>query len=333
MPRRLCFLVLLAALLSPALCAQASAPRRLFQVEQDGKWGFIDSSGKLVIPFKFSKTESFAEGLAAVQYRGKWGYIDESGAFSIASQFSDAGKFNDGYAAVEVDGLWGFIDRSGRFTIAPQFDRILCFVDSPPAVTNDGWEYWQYLNETRTALSDVVTNVPWGFSEGLTPVELDGKEGYVDLHGHFVIPPQFEEANVFSESLAAAKIDDKWDGKWGVIDRSGQWVIRPQFDWVTGFSEGLAVAQVGHKNGIIRKDGSWVLKPSYPFLHSMSESRAAFSGGASGKWGYLDETGKVVIEPQFDKAGDFESGLAQVEVQGRFGYIDRDGQYVWNPSK
>ena len=63
----------------------------------------------------------------------------------------------------------------------------------------------------------------------------------------------------------------------------------------------------------------------------MSESRAAFSKDRN-KWGCLDESGKVVIEPQFDNAGDFDSGLAQVEVQGRLGYIDHTGKYVWNPS-
>lgn len=326
--RSLRYFVLLAALLPPALHAQASAPRR-FQVEQDGKWGFIDNSGKLVIPVKFSQVQSFAEGLAAVQYQGKWGYIDESGAFSIEPQFRDASEFGDGHAAVEANGFWGFIDKSGKFTILPQFDRIMSFVDGPPAVTNDGSEYWQYLDETETGLSNVVTNIPYGFLEGLTPLELSGKHGYVDLRGHFVIPPQFDAANGFSESLAAVEIG----GKWGVIDKSGQVVIRPQFDWVMGFSEGLAVVEVKHKNGIIRKDGTWVLPPTYPFLHSMSESRAAFVDQASGKWGFLDETGNVVIRPQFDTAGSFEGGLAQVQMQGRLGYIDRNGQYVWDPSK
>jgi len=312
--------------------AQANTPRRLFQVQQDGKWGFIDSSGNVVISPKFSKAQSFADGLAAVQYRGKWGYIDESGKFAIEPQFADADAFHHGHAGVEVDGFWGFIDSSSKFTIPPQFDRIQSFVDGSTAVTNDGAEYWQYVDGSGNGLSNVVTNIPWGFSEGLTPLELNGKEGYVDLRGHFVIPPEFAEANVFSESLAAVKLDNIWDGKWGVIDRSGQVVIQPKFDWVMGFHEGVAIAQVGHKNGIIKKDGSWVLPPTYVFLHSMSESRAAFSKDRN-KWGYLDENGKLVIEPQFDNAGDFDGGLAQVEVQGRLGYIDHTGRYVWNPSK
>jgi hypothetical protein len=310
------------------LHAQAGGPRR-FQVKQNGKWGFIDSAGNLAISAKFSEVDAFSDGLAAVQYQGKWGYIDESGTFVIPPRFNSARGFDSGYAGVEVDGFWGFIDKQGKFTISPQFDTIICFDDSPPAVSNDGVGYWQYVNETRTGLSPVVTNIPWGFSEGLTPLELGGKEGYVDLRGHFVIPPQFEEANGFSESLAAVKVD----GKWGAIDKSGQLVIQPQFDWITGFSEGLAVVEVGHKNGIIRKDGSWVIPPTYPFLRSMIESRAAFSDQTSSKWGFLDETGNVAIKPQFDKVWSFEGGLAMVEVHGRLGYIDPSGRYIWNPTK
>ena len=40
-----------------------------------------------------------------------------------------------------------------------------------------------------------------------------------------------------------------------------------------------------------------------------------------------------VINPQFDEAGSFSDGLAQVKAGGRFGYIDATGKYVWNPSK
>jgi hypothetical protein len=93
------------------------------------------------------------------------------------------------------------------------------------------------------------------------------------------------------------------------------------------------VVEVGHKHGIIRKDGTWVLKPTYPHLLSLSNSRAVFSDKPGGKYGFLDNTGNVIIQPQFDRVWTFENGLAMVEVQGRFGYINRDGEYVWKPTK
>ena len=61
---------------------------------------------------------------------------------------------------------------------------------------------------------------------------------------------------------------------------------------------------------------------------------------ASGKYGYIDKTGKVVISPQFDNAHWFQEGLAKVAIggtrpgcsDGKWGYIDRNGNYIWSPT-
>ena len=73
--------------------------------------------------------------------------------------------------------------------------------------------------------------------------------------GKFVINPQFNFANDFSEGLAAVRIGDDKTGKWGYIDKQGKMVVNPQFDcdWVcSGFSEGLAAVRVGDD-----KTGKW----------------------------------------------------------------------------
>jgi glucan-binding YG repeat protein len=61
------------------------------------------------------------------------------------------------------------------------------------------------------------------------------------------------------------------------------------------------------------------------------------------KWGYVDKTGKVVINPQFDLASSFEEGLAAVNtgyamgnanyprLNGKWGYLDKTGKYAINP--
>src|SRR5271170_5871761 len=52
---------------------------RLACVNDSPKWGYVDSTGKVVITPRFDATSSFSERLAAVQVNGKWGYIDTSG--------------------------------------------------------------------------------------------------------------------------------------------------------------------------------------------------------------------------------------------------------------
>ena len=48
----------------------------------------------------------------------------------------------------------------------------------------------------------------------------------------------------------------------------------------------------------------------------------------SGHWGFVNPSGKMVINPQFDEAASFTNTLAQVKVGGRTGYIDASGKYV-----
>jgi len=51
----------------------------------------------------------------------------------------------------------------------------------------------------------------------------------------------------------------------------------------------------------------------------------------SGKIGYIDKQGKIVINPQFDDAWHFSEGLAGVKIGGKWGYIDKQGKIIINP--
>jgi hypothetical protein len=51
------------------------------------------------------------------------------------------------------------------------------------------------------------------------------------------------------------------------------------------------------------------------------------------KKGYIDRTGKLVIEERFDSREPFRGGLAQVYTREGVGYIDREGNFVRKPSR
>ena len=49
------------------------------------------------------------------------------------------------------------------------------------------------------------------------------------------------------------------------------------------------------------------------------------------KYGFIDKSGKVVIEPQFDGASNFSEGFACVEKDDKWGFIDKNGKVVIEP--
>ena len=81
--------------------------------------GFIDKTGRFVIPARFDLANSFSERLAAVVADGKYGYIDHSGQMVIEPRFHRAEYFSEGLAAVEISESWGYVNKSGNFVVDP----------------------------------------------------------------------------------------------------------------------------------------------------------------------------------------------------------------------
>ena len=85
-------------------------------------------------------------------------------------------------------------------------------------------------------------------------------------------------------------------------------------------------AFVHTKWGFLDKTGRAVVEPKYTNADDFSEGLAAVKVGGThvlgGKWGYIDTSGRMVIEPRFDRVGPFSEGLAAVAVDGRWGFVD-----------
>ena len=127
---------------------------RLFNMIQNGKYGYIDSKGKIVVQPQFDEADEFSEGLAPIRIGDKWGYIDPTSRIVIPPQYARAGEFSEGLAAVGVPGSKvGYMDRAQRIVIQPQFDK------------------------------------GWPFVNGLARVKIGKKIGYIDKKGNYVWKP------------------------------------------------------------------------------------------------------------------------------------------------
>ena len=74
----------------------------LYPINVNGKYGFMDRSGKTVVTPQFDGTYGFSEGLAAVRVGTKWGYINTKGVVAITPQFDFALEFGYGRAGVKL---------------------------------------------------------------------------------------------------------------------------------------------------------------------------------------------------------------------------------------
>ncbi|HBX52695.1 MAG TPA: hypothetical protein DEH02_16645 [Bacteroidales bacterium] len=90
------------------------------------KIGFIDRTGKEVIPLtdKYKDITFFNEGLAAAFTGRKFAYIDLKGNEAIPAKFDEAENFYNGYAVVTVNEKKGLINTKGEFIIIPEYETM-----------------------------------------------------------------------------------------------------------------------------------------------------------------------------------------------------------------
>jgi hypothetical protein len=50
------------------------------------------------------------------------------------------------------------------------------------------------------------------------------------------------------------------------------------------------------------------------------------------KWGVIDKTGRIMIQPQYEMAFS-KNGLTVVQLESKWGYVDAKGKYVWAPTE
>lgn len=96
---------------------------------------------------------------------------------------------------------------------------------------------------------DFIFDDAYSFSEGLAPVVIDSKLGYIDKTGKMVIPAKYDYDSPYnySEGLIPVIID----GKIGYINDQDEILIEPVFDMADSFNEGLARISVSGKTGFI----------------------------------------------------------------------------------
>lgn len=91
----------------------------------------------------------------------------------------------------------------------------------------------------------------------------------------------------------------------------------------------LFPVKIDQKYGYIDNSGKLIIEPRFNFASDFSEDLAIVS--VKNKYGYINKKGETVIYPQYEKADRFSEGLAPVQLNGKWGYLNKSGVLVIDP--
>ena len=273
--------------------------------------------------------------------------------------------FHDGMMAIfnPEDEKEGYIDKTGKVVIPAELDMRMC--NGPISVSfNDGLCRRYDYDSQKSIFIDKTGNKVFecegdaeDFSEGLAAVsrcssdndDFVCRSGFVDKTGSEAIPFTFKHAGRFVDGLCWAETENAC----GFINRDGKFELTGDYKTLVldegiecgnsplcpTFSEGLAwVCNKDGKFGYIDKTGKVVIpfryeacyddeselyyqQPCYDFHDGL----ARICDKTTEKYGYIDREGNEVFPCQFGYAEDIKEGVAIVERDGQYGFIDAKG--------
>jgi serine/threonine protein kinase len=310
----------------------------LIPFRKGDNWGFSLADRTPFIEPKYAGVEPFDGGLARVKYeektgggnsRGdkvskstKYGFINKAGEVVIKVDYRRAEAKNDMIRAFPLSNSQPDCFRRKDGGVDP----IVCPTPTPaPSPTASR------LTPTPTPKADLskLTDYPETGNKG--------KCGFNNGYGRVATGYVYDSCDSFYEDLAKVKTLEGW----GFIDRSGRMQIRPSFKEVGNFSGGFARAKGDNDYwGLIDKSGKWVVENKYDDVRNYSEGLACVRDHATGKYGYVESSGKVWIGFEYDGADPFKGGVARVKKVSRegdkdvvkYGYINAQNKLVFSIS-
>ncbi|NOV04747.1 hypothetical protein GC097_32785 [Paenibacillus sp. LMG 31457] len=355
----------------------------LYPIQVDGKWGYINKMGKMVVEPTYAWADDFHDGVAIVllnnnsdgskdtkdQDSVKYGAIDMTGKMVVKPDFSYITKYNEGVAgAIQVDAMtydltYFILDRKGKilYTLPSEMQIVSMLFNGMGLQTqseglvlvqDDKTEMYGYIDRNGKIIIPIQYHEASSFSDGLALVKNDKHYQYIDKTGKVLIDAsQYISGKSFSEGLAAVAVQnkDRSTVEYGYIDTKGNMKIEPKYARAYSFSEGLAKVCVGdsineYSIGYIDENGAYKIGPTLNDSYDETLISEGLVPIANGAGGYMNKDGKVSIAPVVTKDNDnylkhnmaeeFRNGIAKVSLSdGRIGYIDRTGRYIWTPRK
>ncbi len=267
------YFTLLFCLLFCSVAKAGQMPALIPYVDSNGKWGYCNAAGKVLIKPQWEDAFFFEDNQAIVVVSGLgnapiYATIDTNGNYIVPPSLHWSGNWNGWtnsmFNAHDDQGHWGLIDDKGKTIIPCEYDA----VTTPPSPYLSDKNIWH-----RPTLS----------------VNKKGKAGIIDTQGHTLIPFEYDYVSMDDYAyLDTALIRVQKDGKDNIIDSTGKPFLPYVYDNIfpdRNFRKGLLVRR-NLKLGYVTYPGfKEVIPPEYNSINPLDSFTVVVKGE---KFGLLD---------------------------------------------
>lgn len=333
----------------------------LYKVRRMNNVSFTDTNLKPFGDGPFNAIGTFINGRAIVELNGKKGIIGDNAKLIINPQYESL-WWTSTYilAAKKQEGKikWLILDPTGKQKTTRLYDEILKQDGGIFKVKNKG--YWGVVNEDGKEIIACVYDSILQHRGNFIAVRFRNQYGIISLQEQWIVPPRYNASELIDENHFIERTPKTWflksftgeviyfsDNRFEVrgdhileylpsgtiwkIDLQGRITQRqaPPEEPVQKIfpeQEGLRAIQRDGKFGFVDNRGRLRIANRYEDVYSFSEGLAAAK--IRGKWGFINHQDKIEIQPTYEQVTSFSGGYALVRQKGLNGLIDQKGNQV-----
>ncbi len=297
-----------------------------------GKWGYINDSGEEIVSIVYDIAGDYQEGLAPVAYKVD---LETNNRESELNQDLKPLAEDDKLAAVKAaDDAIIALPTVETLTLDDKPDVVAARALVDTAINDYGasendFEYLAMLEAAETRIKEL---------EGIIPVppppQYKYRHGFLDRDGDMAIPFMYDQAGPFTGGYAAVSLDHRY----GIINRDNQPVIPFNYNYAEIHHEDLFLVMnytnSGSLLGYYNHLGEMIIEPQ----HTLSEIRRYSEGyiaireeiapGELDKYSFYDDRGQLAFPGEFKDVREFSEGLAAVNNNEKWGYINHKGELI-----
>lgn len=264
----------------------------------------------------------------------KKGLIDKSGVEIITAEFDDILSLKK-VTAIKNNSKWALINKEGKQLT----DFIFDYINEHKNFLFGQQDGARYLlnQDTGERLSDVKININYNFSDQDNNTDYgNDMDAFIVRSGERYTLLRKDGKTIITAKYLGKSSDEyytiKNDKNFGLMNSSGKLVIDSIYKdvGVAGKDDRLMNFYARkHDDSVVYFTKDYKKIPIVAENYHVQNGRIVFS--KNGKWGIMDESGKILIKPIYDMIDGFESydyTTAKTDNFRKNGIISRDGKII-----
>jgi hypothetical protein len=329
-----------------------------YLVKSGGKCQLTDNRFQPLHEGYFSSLHTFTDGVAVFTKNGRSGAVDTTGKLVLPAHYQQLILDDKRFLAcldANPKNRWVVLDWNGATVTDKNYEAIAPFNGKFFPVKNRG--FWGGVNAQGKEIIACVHDSLVQQTGNHVVVKFRGEYGIINLQEDWIITPQanglkllnddvyleFAGKTTFLKSLAGEIIyfsdyplefegqclrEYLPSGKYWLVDLSGIITDRPAADAekILPESEGLQGIYRDGKYGFIDQEGRLRIANRYEDVRPFSDGLAAIR--IRNLWGFIDQQEKLVVQPVYNEVENFHKGVAVVKQNRLSGLVDQRGKVV-----